>query len=161
MLNAKSLRDRKLHPHTTWDFSSSIQCNPGRFSPCLRHKQLFLILSWKRKEKRGTFIIFHDNCIITILSQTIIWGVALFFSEPLKMDGKIKSDLISLSAKPAITILSHTFRIWVARGCFYIKLNWPPRTHFLCGRYEPCPTFCAVGVYFFKCKHHGSNIKQN
>lgn len=40
------------------------------------------------------------------------------------------------------------FGVCIARGSFYIKLSWPPRTYILCGRYKSCPTFGGWCLFF-------------
>jgi len=148
-------------PHTTWGFYSSIQCN--------NTSQVGLVpasdvnsCSWysvgREKKREAPSLHFAQLHYHHSISNNNM-RCCFFFWAP--QNGWKNKVWFNRWAMPAVTILSHTLRVWVARGCFYIKLSWPPRTHFLCGRYKPCPTFCAVGVYFFKCKHHGSNIKQN
>lgn len=68
-------------------------------------------------------------CIINILSQTIIL-VGFFFFESLEMDGKIKSDLISLSSAWYNNIKSYIWRLSNWRQFLQSNSNGPPELIF-------------------------------
>lgn len=63
------------------------------FSPHLKQKELFLILNGKRNDDTVYFTLLYYQHSVS--NNNTGW---VFFFESLEMDGKIKSDLISLSS---------------------------------------------------------------
>lgn len=64
------------------------------FSPHLKQKELFLILNGKRNDDTVYFTLLYYQHSVSNNNT----GWVFFFFEFLEMDGKIKSDLISLSS---------------------------------------------------------------